>query len=124
MGGDRTCPDDCPLAVWTGLDPDDRKVQRKAIAERLYKQRFTMEQIAKQLSVSEATIHRDLNSFTVKELKPAKTASNPRGAGRPKGSTKTRNKMVDRSKLAVEVLPGVAFGYASATRMARWPAPH
>jgi hypothetical protein len=93
MGGDRTCPDDCPLAVWASLSPKDRKAQRKSIAERLYKDGFTREQIAKQLGVSEATIHRDLvNSFTMKESKPAKTARNPKGAGRHKSSKPPRPK--------------------------------
>ena len=88
MGGDRACPDDCPLAVWAGLSPTDRKAQRKPIAERLYKDGLTMEQIATQLGVTHATISNNLREF-VSDLqikKVAKTASNPKGAGRPKGS--------------------------------------
>ena len=53
MGGDRTCPDDCLLAVWANLPTNDRKTRRKPIAEQLYKQGFTMEQIATQLGVSQ-----------------------------------------------------------------------
>jgi hypothetical protein len=90
MGGDRTCPDDCPLAVWAALAPAARKAQRKPIAEKLYKQGFTQEQIATQLGVSQALISGDLVNLSAPDkLKPAKTASNPKGAGRPKGS-KTR----------------------------------
>jgi transposase len=88
MGGDRTCPDDCPLAVWANLSSTDRKSQRKAIAERLYREGFTQEAIATQLGVSQSTIRDDLrNLVQTTKLKPAKTAGNPKGAGRPKGST-------------------------------------
>jgi hypothetical protein len=90
MGGDRECPKDCPLAVWAGLSPTDRKAQRKPIAENLYKQGFTMEQIATQLGVAQSTITEDLrNLSTVDKLKPAKSTNNPKGAGRPKGRTKS-----------------------------------
>jgi IS30 family transposase len=87
MGGDRTCPDDCVLSVWANLAPTDRKAQRKPIAEQLYKQGFTMESIATQLGVNHGTISRDLREFVhdAQIKKPAKTASNPKGAGRPKG---------------------------------------
>jgi len=89
MGGDRTCPDDCPLATWANLSPADRKAQRKPVAEALYKQGFTQEQIATQLGVNQATIARDLSDLcTTHKTKPAKTATNPKGAGRPKGSGK------------------------------------
>ena len=94
MGGDRTCPDDCPLAVWANLSPTARKAQRKPVAERLYKQGFTMEVIATQLGVGQATITRDLrNLSTVNKSKDEKkTASNPKGAGRPKGSGNAKGK--------------------------------
>ncbi len=102
MGGDRTCPNDCPLAVWANLSLADRKAQRKSVAERLYKQHFTMEQIATQLGVSHPTIVRDLEEFVHDEqIKTSKTASNPKGAGRPKGSGKT-------SKMSPEVAEAVA----------------
>jgi DNA invertase Pin-like site-specific DNA recombinase len=69
-----------PYLLWI-LAPE-----RKPIAERLYKQGFTEEQIATQLGVTKATISNDLaNCLTTKQSKPAKTASNPKGAGRPKG---------------------------------------
>ena len=42
-----------------------------------------MERIADALNVSKNTIHHDLaNCSTVEQLKPAKTVSNPKGAGR------------------------------------------
>jgi hypothetical protein len=56
---------------------------------RSYKQGFTMEEIATQLSVDKSQISRALvNCCDVQQSKPAKTASNPKGAGRPKGSGK------------------------------------
>ena len=85
MGGDRTCPDDCPLAVWQGLSEPDRKAKRKPIAERLYKQGFTMQTIATQLGVATWTISKDL-----KEFSPEVKTSRPKG-GWPKGSTKPRS---------------------------------
>ena len=39
-------------ATFRGMSEADRKTQRKPIAERLYKQGFTMEAIATQLGVS------------------------------------------------------------------------
>jgi len=100
MGGDRTCPDDCLLAVWARLSTADRKAQRKSIAETLYKQGFTEEGIATQLGVSQSTVRDDLANLVVStKLKPAKTATNPKGAGRPKGSSKPRS---ERSPKAVE----------------------
>ena len=82
MGGDRTCPDDCPLAVWANLSTTARNAQRKPIAEKLYGQGFTMQQIATQLSVSQGTITGDLrNLLTTNKLKHGMTATNPKGAG-------------------------------------------
>jgi predicted ArsR family transcriptional regulator len=86
MGGDRTCPDTCPLAVWANLSSVDRKTQRKAIAALLYQEGFTMEQIATQLGVHHSQIVRDLKFVHSAQIKKAKTASNPKGAGRPKGT--------------------------------------
>jgi hypothetical protein len=89
MGGNRTCPKGCPLAKWASLSPADRRSQRKTIAEQLYKQGFTMEVIATQLGVTNQTISNDLRDFPndLEIKKPAKTASNPKGAGRPKNSS-------------------------------------
>jgi hypothetical protein len=59
-----------------------------------------MEAIATQLGVSHPTIVRDLREFVHDEqIKPAKTASNPKGAGRRKGSTKPRQVAVVRRML-------------------------
>jgi hypothetical protein len=66
------------------------KKDRGRIAQYLYGERkWTMERIAKALDVNKATVSRDLGDCcSVQQLKPAKTASNPKGAGRPKGSQK------------------------------------
>jgi len=104
MGGDRTCPDDCPLAVWANLAPTDRPAQRKPVAERLYKQGFTMHTIATQLGVHVDTISEDLREFsdTPKIKKQPKTASNPKGAGRPKGRRDSHKS--DKSKTQAAAL--------------------
>ena len=45
-----------------------------------------MEQIGMLLGVTFSTIQRDLGNLPIAgKLKPPKTASNPKGAGRPKG---------------------------------------
>lgn len=80
MGGDRVCPGDCPLAVWADLPPTDRKAQRKPIAEKLFHQGFTQEQIATQLGVSQWTISQDLRSLEATSKPPR-----PKG-GRPKSN--------------------------------------
>jgi DNA-binding NarL/FixJ family response regulator len=63
-----------------------RKARRKPIAERLYSQGFKMEAIATQLGVTKGTISKDLAGIVSigNNQKPAKTASNPKGAGRRK----------------------------------------
>lgn len=92
---DLTCgPENCPLTAWTALSPGERKVQRKPLAEQLYRQGFTMAQIAEQFGVDHSTIVRDLSEFVrdAQIKKHAKTASNPRGAGRPKGKKNSERK--------------------------------
>lgn len=110
MGGDRTCPDDCLLAVWASMPPADQKSQRKPIAEKLYKQGFTMEQIATQLGVSQRTISEDLRNLEApSKSKPAKSASNPKGAGRPKGSAaraRRKNETASAEHAAAQILDG------------------
>jgi len=70
---------------------------RKRIAQHLYGIReWTMQRIAEALNVSKYTIHHDLkdNCLATKQLNPhAKTASNPKGAGRPKGTLKPERRM-------------------------------
>jgi uncharacterized protein YerC len=114
MGGDRTCPENCPLAIWANLSPTDRKAQRKAIVEVLYKQGFTMEVIATQLGVSQRQISRDLEDFNLdakSKLKPAKTASNPKGSGRPKGTNSRRRKNTgpDAAEAAKAIIDGKTY---------------
>src|SRR5262245_3884283 len=95
MGGDRSCPDDCPLAIWATLSTEDRKAQRRPVAEQLYKQGFTMEAIATQLGVHKATIARDLKDIVaicnnVKPDRGTDTLGRKKSTGRPKGTTKRR----------------------------------
>lgn len=102
MGGDRTCPDDCLLAVWANLPAPDRKTRRKPIAQQLYKQGFTQEQIATQLGVSQRTISTDLEGLEATSKPPR-----PKG-GRPKGRRQTKPRTApapaDAQKMAAAVL--------------------
>ena len=58
---------------------------RKRLAQYLYgKDEWTLARIAEALGVSQRQVSRDLVNLDVaSKLKPAKTASNPKGAGRP-----------------------------------------
>jgi hypothetical protein len=79
MGGDRTCPDDCPLAMWHGLSLKERKKKRKSFSQRLYQDGYTLEEIAVRLGFKKSTISNDLAEFSKNgKLKHDKTASNPR----------------------------------------------
>ncbi len=106
MGGDRTCPGDCPLAVWGTLSSTDRKSQRKPIAERLYKQGFTMEGIATQLGVHHSQIVRDLKEFVHDAQTQTRTSKRGRkGEGRPKGSNrKSKPKQTANKELQIIAL--------------------
>jgi hypothetical protein len=83
-------PENCPLTAWTALSPNERKGQRRPLARRLHEQGFSPEVIAEQFGVHVATIYRDLEFSHDAKIKPSKTARNPKGAGRPKGSKSTR----------------------------------
>jgi ParB-like chromosome segregation protein Spo0J len=89
------------------LTPKDRR----RIAEHLYGEReWTMERIGAALGVSHQTIGRDLGnlSMTDKSKRQPKTATNPKGSGRPKGvKARTRNDDVppeQRDRIAAKVL--------------------
>src|SRR5262245_27867992 len=86
MGGDRTCPDDCLIAKCHNLPVKDRKAQRKVYAEQLYKQKYTMEQIATQLGVAKGTISKDLAGVVSNGNNSERPSKRGRkGEGRPKG---------------------------------------
>jgi hypothetical protein len=108
MGGERTCPDDCIYRKWQNLSPTERKTQRKPYVEQLYKQGYTMETIATQLGVSKKTISLDLAGIVTQgnNQKPAKTASNPKGAGRPKGTKKPRPKPKSHGRVVILAASG------------------
>lgn len=79
------------LALSVGLNMGQNSLtqnDRRRIAEHLYKRKgWTMERIGEALNFSKQTISLDLsNCPTIGQLKPAKTDTNPKGAGRPKGS--------------------------------------
>lgn len=92
MGGERTCPDDCPLAVWAALSVTDRKAQRKSIVEKLARQGFPQEQIATQLGVSQKTISRDLATLDIMtnvEDRGKDTLGRRKSTGRPRNSKRS-----------------------------------
>jgi len=76
------------------------KPERQRIAKYLYGEReWTMERIAEALDVTQGTISKDLgNLFQRNKSKSAKTASNPKGAGRPKGSTSGPRRRTEAAK--------------------------
>jgi hypothetical protein len=116
MDGNMKCgPENCPLTAWSALSPSERKVQRQALAEQLYKQGFTMEAIAEQFGVTHQTITNDLRNLQIDcKLNHAKTKSNPKGAGRPKGSTK-RHDVAASARAAKRVIDdGITIEQAKA----------
>lgn len=80
---------DCPIAGNMDLTRSTT-AEKKATAEALYKTgTWTMERIAEKLGVSQPSISGWLSNLsTTNKLKHAKTDSNPKGAGRRKGSGK------------------------------------
>jgi ParB-like chromosome segregation protein Spo0J len=66
---------------------------RQRIAEYLYGGReWTMQRIAEALNVAQSTITEDLSNLSaVDKLKHTKTATNPKGAGRPKKARKNES---------------------------------
>lgn len=95
-------PDDCPIVAFSDLTPAEQRVERQRTAKKMTDQGFTEQQIAKQLGVSQQTISNDLANLPITgKSKPAKTASNPKGAGRPKGKKpQPRRRKTDAAKEA------------------------
>jgi len=81
-------------------------VERGRIAKKMSDQGFTEQQIAKQLGVDRSTISRDLSEFVhdAQIKKTAKTASNPKGAGRPKGAHSVRSPQAKQREEKVATL--------------------
>lgn len=68
-------------------EPLAQRTARREKASELYKQGLTMQEIADKLGVSQQTISNDLGDLPdIGKSKRPKTGTNPRGAGRPKGS--------------------------------------
>ena len=101
-------PDGCPIIAFSDLTPAEQRVQRKRIAAKMVEQGFTEQQIAKQLGYSQQTISNDLSNLPeISKSKPAKTESNPKGAGRPKGSKQRRiNETAEAQAAAVAIVDG------------------
>jgi ParB-like chromosome segregation protein Spo0J len=88
------------------------KEDRQRIAKYLYGDReWTMQRIADALNTSKQRISEDLaNCPDSGQSKPAKTASNPKGAGRPKGQPKRHGGKPVRHPKTDEVLELVKEG--------------
>jgi transposase len=106
-------PDGCPILGYESLSPAAKKEARKAKALAMSNEGFSYEQIGLLFGVSKMTISNDLaNCKEPLQSKPAKTASNPKGAGRHAGrrkGTKTSNrkkgpKNKDASQLAASLV--------------------
>jgi hypothetical protein len=77
------------------------KKDRQSIATLAYKHGYTMDQIGKMLNVDKATISRDIDKSELLHdatIKPSKTETNPKGAGRPKGSGKKAKATKEETK--------------------------
>lgn len=76
------------LAIASNIGAGLSKKDRESIAVRAYEHGYTMEQIAKLLGVVKSTVSKDLSRSEIvsdgNNSKPAKTATNPKGAGRPR----------------------------------------
>lgn len=85
------------------------KADRQHIAEHLYGTHdWTMERIGEALNVSTRTVSEDLRNFEVaSKLKHAKTASNRKGAGRPKRSKFGRDVEAKAASLVLD--KGLSF---------------
>lgn len=103
-------PEKCPIRVFSDLTPAEQRVERKRTAEKMIKQGFTQEQIAKQLGVSQKTVSQDLDGVYTKGINPER----PKG-GRPLG--KKRDKPKPRQTDAVEktIIARAEAGEASTT---------
>ena len=112
MGGDRTCPDNCLLAVWHGMPEDQRtKERRRPLVEQLAKQGYTQDAIVTQLGVSVMTISRDIETFnTLLNVKGQgkDTLGRKKSTGRPRKNKlqpkRRKNVSPDANSAACEIL--------------------
>jgi hypothetical protein len=97
MGGDRTCPDDCLIAVWHSLPQDQKtKERRRPLVEQLAKQGYTQDAIAMQLGVGQSTIQRDIETLPIAgnvKGQGKDTRGRKRSTGRPKGRASRRGEI-------------------------------
>ena len=77
----RCGPENCPLTAWTVLSARERKVQRKALGQKLYQQGFTIEAIARQFRAAYSTIHDDLRDMDISSVPMKKSLKRGRRQG-------------------------------------------
>lgn len=96
MGGDRTCPDDCLIAVWHSLPPDQRtKERRRPLVKTLAEQGYTQDAIAGQIGISQQTVGRDLETLSIVDNVKGQgkdTRGRKKSTGRKRGGTKPQLK--------------------------------
>lgn len=100
---------ECACGVpYEPLSQAQRVERRRGEASKLYKRGETMEQIADKLKVTARTISEDLRDFedSSKSNHP-KTATNPRGAGRPKKVRPPKPPGVKQAQRSIDLLPEV-----------------
>lgn len=98
-------PDECPIVAFSDLTPTEQRTERKRVAEKMYKQGFTEQQIATQLGVTQKTISQDLNGVYTQGINSHRTSKRGRkGEGRPKGKRRARNSTVVEQAVASLVL--------------------
>lgn len=95
------------------MTAEDRKHQ----AVKLYNSGLTQQAIAHMLGVSQWTISQDLRNLeTPINQKPNKTPTNPKGAGRPKGTKKARKNESMTAEAAAKLILDNDWNYPKAER--------
>lgn len=100
-------PKNCAILEFSMLTPAQKREQRKAKAEQLYKQGFTEQQIAYQFGVSTETVSQDLKTFSGDRKMSERgkdTLGRKKSTGRPKGSTKRAAPTPHKKQDQVEAL--------------------
>lgn len=95
------------------MTPAEQREHRARKAKELAERGFTQQQIAKQFGVDQSIISDDLKKFNLWEthkLKHAKTTSNPKGAGRPRGSKNKHTSAPKKHDAHVEIVKAVKEG--------------
>ena len=98
-------PKNCPILPWATMSKVDQLAHRNAKIIELEQKGFTQKDTAAVLGISQNTVSLALaNLSTIDKSKSAKTAANPKGAGRPRGRRRTAPTADISQKMAQAVL--------------------